>query len=176
MRRLLPLLAAFFCLAAFPAAHAETDYRCVSLCADNGAPGPVCLKQCRYDVKPALPENAKTRAAKAAKATATQLSEHNVFAPPEPVMGNKLVLQQKPKPPKPPVDYACASGCLADHMQDDLCREQCAEVRGNRNLAQTETPAQIEMHKEAETAPQPVLQRMRHRSQVSPQTAWEDLQ
>lgn len=119
-------------LAAAPAdCRADTDYRCLTLCVNNGNPSSACLLNCSYNLPAVSPSSSSKDPAQSSSEPRSQAlgappPAHKVFNAPVPYSGVALPSKQKSAPADK--DYACLSECLKNRVQYQMCEESCAKV------------------------------------------------
>ncbi|MBY0408172.1 MAG: hypothetical protein K2Q01_10805 [Rickettsiales bacterium] len=99
-------------------ALADTDYRCLSECKNQGGQTAACMQQCTY-YKPVV-----------ATSTAHEGDAHREFSTPVPVGARSApkaeVAMQKDMVGRGAQNFTCVQDCLKRHIQSTLCQAQCA--------------------------------------------------
>lgn len=106
--------------------RADTDYRCLNLCVNNGSAAVACRQQCAYD-QPG--QDAK------AHAHAASPKAHKIFNAPQPLNGIALtpptaakIRGVQAKTNVSGKDYRCIQQCLQNGLQYQLCDQNCAKA------------------------------------------------
>jgi len=107
--------------------QADTDYQCLHSCVNESKPAAVCLSNCSYNLKIAMPSLAVDQSLlqNVANPSTKMPTNHDLLAPPVPI-GDKIILA-KPKSyaDAAPKDYICMTTCLQKVRLYDACDQQC---------------------------------------------------
>lgn len=102
----------FVLLVATPA-FADTDYKCLADCKNNGGSSQICLKDCSFvpneQPKPVVPAG----------------HAHDEFAAPVPVGAVTMPPRNMPNAKKIEPDARCVQDCARSGMQYTLCEKRC---------------------------------------------------
>ena len=105
-------------------ARADTDYRCLNLCANSGKPASVCMTRCTYQA-----DNAKNSDGDMPP-TDDLLSKKRVLPTLQHPVDDKKIAPDAPTgtAATESKDYKCVNQCLQAHMQYQTCNQQCTTI------------------------------------------------
>lgn len=120
------------------AAHADTDYKCLSDCLGNGGVGSRCLASCTYqpmngvqlwqmppDQAAIMPQSRHSQFF--APVQTDQLTTGSDAGPSHPPYSTPTQqLSPTVQPLGPSTNFKCVRTCLDNHYQHDLCMESCS--------------------------------------------------
>lgn len=113
-------------------AMADTDYRCLTQCVNNGRTSVACLKECSYNVAP-------TPAPSAGGQNSLEFS-HRQFSAPAPLNSGTLLPPVRTNHTSADKDYVCMARCQQNGMQYQFCEEQCTKNKGASVMPDTSHP------------------------------------
>lgn len=122
MRRLGTVILLTFLMGSALPAIADTDYRCLTQCVNEGTSSATCLKKCSYNIAPS-PTPAPTVGA----GQETLEFSHRQFAAPVPLKNGEILPPVHTNHEAPEKDYACVAKCQQEGMQYQFCEESCTK-------------------------------------------------